>query len=440
MEIGSSLISLLIVLLFIILNGIFVAAEFAVIKLRRSRVEELVQNKVIGSGVLQKLQNDLDKSVAGAQLGITLASLVVGWLGEDAFASIFESILHTVPALQGLSLPSWLSVAMAFTILSALHIVLGEQVPKFLAIRFPESVLIKLGFPFRIFCLVTSPFIWLLNGLSNLIIRMVGLADKPEEQKAPSPQEFRILVDESAEAGKLDRNQSDILKRALELKAIAVADAMLPREEIDFLVDTMDLDQVLEVVVREKHSKFPVLCHEGYSVVGILNTKDLFDIWTSQDARHGFSLSNLVRKAYIVPDTMPASALLDMMKSKRIQIAMVRNQEGAIVGLVTLEDLVEQLVGEIWDEYDKPSIDIKKVGNNTVRINGDVTLFEFATTFGVVIECDGGCTTIAGVLAERLGHAPKVGDSVRVEKALLQVATVKGKQVTEVDVRKAPQP
>lgn len=296
MEIGSSLISLLIVLLFIILNGIFVAAEFAVIKLRRSRVEELVQNKVIGSGVLQKLQNDLDKSVAGAQLGITLASLVVGWLGEDAFASIFESILHTVPALQGLSLPSWLSVAMAFTILSALHIVLGEQVPKFLAIRFPESVLIKLGFPFRIFCLVTSPFIWLLNGLSNLIIRMVGLADKPEEQKAPSPQEFRILVDESAEAGKLDRNQSDILKRALELKAIAVADAMLPREEIDFLVDTMDLDQVLEVVVREKHSKFPVLCHEGYSVVGILNTKDLFDIWTSQDARQGFSFPILSAK------------------------------------------------------------------------------------------------------------------------------------------------
>lgn len=436
MEIGSSLISLALVIFFVILNGIFVAAEFAVIKLRKSRVEELVEDKVLGAGVLKSLQGDLDKSVAGAQLGITLASLVVGWLGEEAFASVFESILHAIPGLDGVSLPGWLSIAFAFAVLSAMHIVIGEQVPKFLAIRYPESTLIKLGYPFRAFCIVVSPFIWFLNWMSNGIIALIGLADRPEEQKAPSAHEFRILVEESAEAGKLDKHQSDILKRALELKAIPVSEAMLESDRMDFLTDGMDLDEVLRVVVDKKHTKFPVFSSDGGKVLGVLNTKDLFDIWTCQDARQGFSLLSLIRKAHVVPDSMPASALLEMMKSKRIQMAMVRNREGSIVGLVTLEDLVEQLVGEIWDEYDKPSIDMKRVSPGVVRIHGDVTLFEFASTFGVVIECETGCSTIGGAMIEFLGRDPVVGDAVSAENLIFKVVSVRGKNISELDFRK----
>lgn len=435
MTAGSILLSIAIVMAFVILNGLFAAAEFAVIKIRRSRIEEMVQNKVLGAKVIQKLHQDTENSVAGAQLGITLTSLIIGWLGEDAFTSLIEVTLNEVPGLEGLVVPSWVALVFAFVIMSGLHITIGEQVPKFLAIRYPESTLMKLGYPFRLFCVVTTPFIWFLKGVTNSIIWLLGMSKKPEEQQPPSAEEFRILFDESAEAGQLEKQETDILRRALELKAIAVKDAMLPRSVMDILHDEMNLDEVLEIVTAKKHSKFPVFAHGTETVVGILNTKDLFDVWTKTEEVSGFSVANLVRHPHHVLESVAASSLLETMKELRIQMAIVVDDSGRTVGLVTLEDLLEQLVGDIWDEYDKPNGEIYRKSEKVWHLSGTVTLFEFSSYFDIALDCKSNCSTVAGVIESMLENEPQAGDQVTVEGIVFKVLHAREGYISSIEAR-----
>lgn len=436
MPIGSLMISLGIVMIFVILNGLFAAAEFAVIKLRKSRVEELVQRNVLGAKLLQKLQNDIEGSVAGAQLGVTLASLFLGWLGEDAFAGLLEAVLHVMPGIGAVHVPAWIGVMFAFTIMSGLHIVIGEQVPKFLAIRFPESTLLKLGFPFYIFCQITKPFIWFLKGISNGIITILGLGDKPEEQAAPTADELRILVAESAQAGKLQRHETDLLRRALELKAITCAEAMMPRVQMDILEDNMSLDEVIAVVIAKKHSKFPVFRHGTNTVIGIINTKDLFDIWTCEAARQDFSLTNLVRQAHFIRSDVAASSLLETMKALRIQMAIITDESGDTVGLLTLEDLVEQLVGEIWDEYDKPHGEIEQVSDSSWNLTYRVTLYEFSTYFGVSLDCESTCSTVAELMEESIEGEAQSGSEIVREGYSFKVISAREGVISKIQITK----
>ena len=436
MPIGSILLSLAIVMIFVILNGLFVAAEFAVIKLRPSRIEELVQRKVLGANLLQKLHRDTENTVAGAQLGITLASLFLGWLGEEAFTELMEAVLHVIPGMEALHVPSWVAIAFAFTIMSGLHIVIGEQVPKFMAIRFPESTLLKLGFPLYVFCMITKPFIWMLNGISNGIIRLMGMANKPEEGTAPTAEEFQILFDESAQAGQLERQETDILRRALELKAISCADAMLPRDKMDILEDNMSLDEVLAVVIAKKHTKFPVFRHGTNTVIGIVNTKDLFDIWTCEIARVDFSLTNLVRQAHFFRDSVAASSLLETMKALRIQMAIITDESGDTVGLLTLEDLVEQLVGEIWDEYDKPHGEIERISESSWNLTSRVTLYEFSTYFEASLDCESNCSTVAELMEELIDGEPEPGSEVIREGYSFKVVSAREGFISKIQVSK----
>lgn len=443
MSIGSVLLSLGLVFLFVVLNGLFVAIEFAVIRLRKSRTEEMVQAGHAGAETMQALQKDIDGSVAGAQLGITVASLIIGWLGEDAFTTVIEAVLHAIPGLASVAVPGWVVLVVTFLLLSSIHVVLGEQVPKFLGIRFPEWVLLKLGVPFRAFCAVTRPFNRTLNFLADGIIRLAGLKNLPNEQLPPSADEFQILVEESAEAGVLEELESNLLRRALELRAVLVSEAMLPASKMDVLTEDMALQEVLDLVSLRKHSKFPVYDRHRQKIIGILNSKDLVDIWraglNSQPIeKEDFHLALYIRQARFVPASMQASVLLETMKLERLQMVMVVDENEAVVGLVTLEDLVEQLVGPIWDEYDKPQIDIKRLGDGIWRISGRVTVFEFASAFGIHLDCPAHCSTVAGVVVDRLGRAPRLKDVVPVGEIVFTVAEIgDGGSISSLEVRSA---
>ncbi|MGD9681706.1 MAG: hemolysin family protein [Candidatus Obscuribacterales bacterium] len=442
MSIGSILLSFGLVLLFVVLNGLFVAIEFSVIRLRKSRTEEMVQAGRAGAETMQALQQDIDGSIAGAQLGITLASLIIGWLGEDTFRTVIETVLHAIPAMATVAVPGWVVLVLTFLFLSSIHVVLGEQVPKFLGIRFPESVLLKLGMPFRAFCAVTRPFIKTLNFVADGIIRLAGLKNLPHEQQPPSADEFQILVEESAEAGVLEKLESDLLRRALELRAVLVSEAMLPASKMDVLTEDMPLQDVLDHLCRKKHSKFPVYDRDRERVIGILNTKDLLDVWSAslsspRTEPQDFHLSLYVRQAHFVPSTMQASALLETMKLERLQMVMVVDESESVVGLVTLEDLVEQLVGPIWDEYDKPQIDIKRLGDGVWRISGRVTVFEFASAFGIHLDCPAHCSTVAGVVLDRLGRAPRLKDVVPVGEIVFTVVELEDGDISSLEVRSA---
>ncbi|MBZ0186930.1 MAG: CBS domain-containing protein, partial [Candidatus Obscuribacterales bacterium] len=278
---------------------------------------------------------------------------------------------------------------------------------------------------------------------ADAMIRLMGFKGKTEEQQPPSADEFQIMVEESAEAGVLEKLESDLLRRALELRAVLVRDAMLARAKMDVLREDMSLSEVLAVICDKKHSKLPVFDSSSEYVIGILNIKDLFDIWQNILSGSGstdeadFHLSLFVRQVKTVSLTMPASALLELMKAERLQMVMVEGEDGQVAGLVTLEDLVEQLVGPIWDEYDKPQFDIKRVADGVWRISGRVTVFEFASAFGIHLDCPSHCSTVAGFVVDKLGRSPRVKDVVPEGAIVFTVAEIEDDEISVLEVRSA---
>ncbi len=448
MSIGSILIGLAIVAIFVLINGVFVAAEFAVIRIRKSRVEEMTKTGIAGSDTVKALHRDLDQSVAGAQLGITLASLVVGWLGEKAFAQALDPLLQLIPGMESFVLPAWVSFIIAFTLLTMAHIIIGEQVPKFLAISYPEAVLLRLGAPFRLFCRITSPFLWLMNAISNGCMYMLGVRNKTEELPL-SAEEFRILVQDSKKNGLISKQEGDLLIHALEFKKLTARAIMVPRSQVDVLREDMTLDEVLKIVHDTKHSKLPVMAWAGDEVLGVLNSKDFFEE-VNKAARAArekgadvhaalheyFSLAGLIRQATIVPDTMRAGHLLEEMRSKHQNMVIVINEFGSMIGLVTMEDLIENLVGEIFDEYDdKPIADIRKTGEKTWVVRGEVTLFELNKFFHARFQCEGNnCTTIAGLVTEAIGHRPRLGETVTIDGFAFKVLSREGQAISYIEL------
>jgi putative hemolysin len=467
MSFGPLLLGLALLFVFLLLNGLFVAFEFAIIALRRSRIEELVQKGHSGAKRVQVMHQQMDKTIAGAQLGITLASLALGWLGDHSILPLIKSAMSAIPGVAEASLPAGLGVFLSFVVLSTLHVVIGEQVPKTMGLRASEKMAFLLAGPFRIFCFITAPLVWVMNGLTWLLLKPFGMTKaKHDENQLPSPAEFQILFEESVKAGTLGKQESDFLKRALELKAVTLKEVMVPRTRMDCLEDGMGLVEMMAVASRTKHSKLPVYRVSRDNVIGILNTRDLHDLFyaylrarvqpgvipaagVQQQAGSPaatplsavpvikpFRLADYVRKAYFVPDTMLASTLLEQMKERKLQMAVVIDEFGATVGIVTLEDLLEQLVGEIWDEYDSPGAGIEQEDETTWHVPGDLTIFEFNKFFGAALSCETHCVTVAGLVIEALDRQPDGGEVVELQGYRFTILEIKNRAVFRLAVQR----
>ncbi len=365
MSLVTLLLWLLAMAVLVLVNAFFVATEFALVASRKSRIQELAEDGHPVAPLVQRLQKDIDASVSGTQLGITFASLSLGWVGEHSVHELVKMVLGIIPGMQGVEPPLGLGFAVAFMFLSSFHVVFGEQVPKFLSLRLPEKMVMYLAPPFRLYCKLAWPFIWLMNRTAGFILKLMGVP-KPsgEPYVALSAEELEILIDSSYQAGELNARETDLLKRVLDMKDLSVEQVMIPRKRMDCVSDQITLSDLLAVASKTKHSKLPVYKGNLDQIAGILNTKDLFDLWCqtagvtacSPDAKRvgkDFNLWRLLRPAFIVSKTARASTLLDDLRSRKIQMAVVVDESRKTVGLVTMEDLLEQLVGEIYDEYDK---------------------------------------------------------------------------------------
>lgn len=417
---GEILMWLGIMMLFIFLNGLFVAVEFSLIALRKSRVQEMVDQGQPLAGSIQKLQKDMDNSIAGAQLGITLASLALGWVGEHSIQEAVALLLGWIPWLEGIQVPAGFGFAISFLVLSVLHVVLGEQVPKSWSLKLPEWTCKMLVVPFRLFCVITFPLIWVMNGMAAIILKILRVEKKgADEHPAHSADELEILFDASHKAGELNRQEKNLLKRALELEDITVGQIMIPRVRMDSISDGLSFEEVMEIVAKTKHGKLPVFHGSTDQIAGVLLTRDLFDLWhehlqkaqVDQAGGFEFSLNSIVRTAYHVPESMPADMLLQELKERQIQMAIVVDEFGGTSGLITLEDLLEQLVGEIWDEYDTPHTGVKEVSTGVWEVSGETTRYELKLATGVDLFCHT-CVTVAGAVVEAYGRLPKPEESV----------------------------
>lgn len=426
MDIVPILFQLLLVIFLIAMNGFFVAAEFACVKIRPSRLETLIQEGSRQAKYAKKLTDHLDASLSVTQLGITLASLGLGWVGEPAVATLILPITHAV----GLDdvVGHTISLALAFSIITGMHIVLGELTPKTMAIQNVEKIMLNVALPMLIFQRVMYPFVWLLNHVANWVAHRMGFQTASEGDDAHTEEEIRLLMEESHRQGLIDDTEVDFVDNVFDFTDLNVREIMTPRTDMVclYLEDTMD--ENIHTILEEQLTRYPI-CHEDKDhIVGFLHVKDLMRVMAEGRKPN---LRRLARKALIVPESMDVSVLLKTMQKQRSQMAIVVDEYGGTAGMVTIEDIVEEIVGDIQDEFDEERPTAERRGKRIFSVDAKMLLEELEDILEIDIE-DEDVDTVGGWLYDQIGQTPRVGQMAAAGGNLFYVEEVDGVRITRV--------
>jgi CBS domain containing-hemolysin-like protein len=415
-------------LLLVLLNGFFVAAEFSLARARTTRIDQLADAGRGGAVLAQQQIKHIDRYLAACQLGITLASLGLGWLGEPAFAHIFEPFFERIGFGEGSAAAT--AVVIAFVIITVLHVVVGELAPKTIAIQRAEPVALSISRPLEWFRVVFSPFIYVMNGAGNALVRALGVEPASESELASTPEDLQILIAQSEEGGALEPEEADMLEGVFGLQASLTRDIMTPRPEVTTLAGDAKVRAGLSEALNTRHSRFPVLNGDG--VLGIVHLGQLARglLEKGEDT----PIRDLVGAALFVPETQPVDDLLRQLQARRASLAVVLDEYGDFAGVVTVEDVIEEIVGEIEDERDRaPAVDQRPDGRLMVR--GHVPL-EDLHDHGVEL-VDDTVTSVGGLVFTRLGRLPRTGDSVTADGWQLTVEATRGTRVVLVAIEPA---
>jgi len=421
------------VMVLVLMNGFMVASEFALVAARRSKVEQMAEEGDRSSNDVLTALSQLDRYISATQLGITIASLALGWIGEPALASLVDRVFIAA----GFPLPEgtehlYASIVTAFVIITFLHIVLGELAPKSLALAAPERVSRVVARPLMWFSRIMSPFIWVLNGTANRLLRLVGIQPISEASHVHSPEELRLLVMQAHAHGQLDESDSAMLAGVFDFHQKTAFDVMLPRTRVVALHEDATEADVWRVLRAERYSRYPVYRETLDEIVGVFLAKDL---WL-HDGKAPFSLKTFVREALYVPQTRPAERVLEDLRRTRAHLAVVLDEYGGTAGIVTIEDLVEEIVGDIADEYDIIARESVAVGG-VLELAGTLSLVDVRSDHSVDIP-DGPWSTLGGYVFSRLGRVPKLGDRADFPGGELEVIAVDGRRVAAVRVHWTP--
>ena len=427
---------LAIALALLLLNGFFVGAEFALIAARRSKIEQLAAEGNKRANVALRSVKELSLMLAGAQLGITMASLGLGAVAEPAVARVIESGLESVVGFSPTVLHS-VSFAIALTIVVFLHMVIGEMAPKNIAIAEPEKSALWLAAPFRAFTLLFRPFIWLLNVIANAGVRVVGVEPRDEIEDVHSSSEIGLLISESARGGYLDKFEHRLLSGAIAFSERDAASVMVPRTDVVGVPHTVTPAELEQLVLESGHSRFPVYVRNLDTIVGFVHAKDLLNM--ADDDRDKPIARPFLHKMLVVPESLKLHPLLLEMRRNRRHFALVLDEHGGTAGVVTLEDLLEELVGEIRDEYDDTELGIERIADDRFIVPGSLHVEEADARLGVDLP-EGEYETIAGFVMDRLGRIPRRRDVVHHEKWRLRVLSMHRRRVVKVMIERVPPP
>lgn len=426
------LLKVLAVLVLVGLNGFFVAAEFALVKVRDTQLQPLIaQGNRRARMALHVLQN-LDAYLSAAQLGITLASLALGWIGEP----IFEAVLKPVFGWLNWTGDEWHRVratsafAVGFSVITFLHIVAGEQAPKSLAIKRPLEGALWVAYPLRWFYLLAFPFIWLLNHSALWLLRQLGMPTEVAHEGTHSEEELRLMIEASQQRAGGSKLGREIVLNALDLRHRVVREVMRPRAEITVLDTQASIAQCLEVAERTRYSRFP-LCEAGDldRMRGVIHIKELYA--QRLKVRCGAELTATMRKLIHVPPTARLEGLLQRFLDRKLHMAIVVDEYGGTVGLITLENIVEEVVGQIQDEFDQEKPLMKRVGEHVWEVDGALPLHELEELVGEAL-AEAEITTTSGLVTRRLGGFPKPGDGVELAAFTLRVEAMDGMRVARL--------
>jgi putative hemolysin len=440
------LLRVFLILLLVAANAFFAAAEFALVSVRDTRIQQLIDAQRIGARIVQKLHRNLDEVVNGVQLGITLTSLTLGWVGEPTLAPIVERFTGQVPLLHVYS--QIISAVLAFGLISSLHVILGELVPKSLALERAEQVALAVAAPMEVFLTLTRPFIFLMSRAAGGVLRIFG-SRRVHQGPIHSPDELKLIVTASRQFGQIPEFQEEMIHSALELENISVREVMVPRPNIFSLPGDLSLDEALARVVEEQHSRIPVYdpLRGPEHILGVLYSKDLMR-WTrlllsaspmqpNATRIANMKISQIMRDVLVVPETKVLLDLLQEFKLRKRHLAVVVDEFGSTAGVISVEDILEQLVGEIEDEFDiAPPEQPVLEGGSTLLLEGAANIRDLESQYGLVLPRDAGFETLAGFVLARLQKIPSLGESFEYDGHRFTAESVEGNRVVRVKVEK----
>ncbi len=424
--------TLLIIILLLTANGFFVAAEFALVKVRKHRLQAMAADKRFGAALAEHMRSDVEKYLAACQLGITMASLGLGWVGEPAVAALLE------PVFAMFSLPEktvhTISFLIGFVLFSSLHIVIGEQVPKTWAIRVAEDMVRWCAHTLYAFYILVFPLNWLLNKAAASILSLFNV--KPETHADVfTDREIQGIIASSSEHGEMEQNKADMLSNLFGFDERTVGRVMVPRSEVTMLDLSSTVEENLAIVRESSHSRLPLINGRVESPVGVILVKELYKKLLLKGEIPWDDLESLARQPLVIPESHRIAMLFETMRSQRDHMALVVDEYGQFIGLVTLEDLIEEIVGEINDETD---IDLNHYLINKTdegwQMNGLTTLADAEKTIGLVVPDTFNANTISGLLMQELGRMPEVGDMLKHGQFEIKVLSVESNHVSEVSI------
>ena len=440
------LLRVFLILLLVAANAFFAAAEFALVSVRDTRIQQLIEARRIGARIVQKLHRNLDEVVNGVQLGITVTSLTLGWVGEPLLARMVEGSIGRIPHAALYS--HGIAIVVAFALITFLHVILGELVPKSLALQRAEQVALAVAGPMDVFLTVSRPFLFVMSRAAGVVLRIFG-SRKIRQGPIHSPDELKLIVTASRQFGQIPPFQEEVIHQALELENITVREVMVPRPDIFSLPGDLTLEEALGRVVEEQHSRIPVYDPQRgpEHIIGVLYAKDLMR-WTRLRYTANpmqpvlpritnMKISQIMHDVLVVPETKVLTELLEEFKQRKRHLAVVVDEFGSTAGVITVEDILEQLVGEIEDEFDVvPPQHGALEGKTALMLEGSASIRDLESQHDLLLPRDAGFETLAGFVLSRLQRVPSIGDTFDYEGHRFTVAEMEGHRIARVKIEK----
>ena len=422
----------------IVLNSLFVAAEFAFVKIRATQVDSLEREGKAAAGMVRAATGKLDAYLAVCRLGITISSLGLGWLGEPAVETVIEPLFGLLGIPEGMLHP--IALAIAFGIIVSLHVVFGQLAPRIIAVQSAEGTSLFVAPFMRFFYYLLLPGAALFNGIANAFIRLLGYSPTSGAADTHTEDEIRTLVRRSARQGMLEQDEEEMVGAVFELNDKVAREIMVPRPDVVSLPAEMDLRKLVSVAAAGNYTRYPV--YEGDSpdrIVGAVHVKDVLRVVESEGGLNAdLSAGDLAREVLVVPENRPIDGILEDFQKQELQMAIVIDEWGSFEGLFTLEDIIEEIVGEIRDEFDEEEPAVRKLPDGSYSIDGRIPIGVVNEALGSEFESED-FDTIGGLVLGQLGRAPEVGDEIRLDSFLLCVDEVDGPRVAQVIAREAPE-
>lgn len=403
--------NLIVITFLLFLNGFFVAAEFALVGVRKTRIQQLSNEGNFNAKLALDAVKNIDRYIAAVQLGITIASLGIGWVGESTLARIIHPLFKFLPANIDSIATHTVSVAIAFALITVLHVVIGELMPKSIALQFPEKTTLWVAKPMFVVTKLFAPMIYLLNGLGNFLLRLCKIEPASSHHMVHSTEELNMLIDASCKGGVLNEKEAEMLQNIFKFSDLTASQVMIPRPDMVCISSDISIDELNNILIENQYTRYPVYEGDIDHIIGFLHIKDLYPLIVKNKP---VNISSILREAFYIPETMPVDKLALEFQKRHSQMAVVMDEFGGTSGLVTHEDVMEEVFGEVQDEFDEEESEIKEIKPGEYEVCAKMRTDEFCEFFNINLE-DEDVNTIGGYVVKKLGKIACQNDEVQDE-------------------------